>query len=255
MARCYPRFGVAGAAVAIVGCRFAQMRGVLKKVVSRAPDLPHSRLGGPWALGAPENRTSYIFGVATEETADDWIALCRDFGIQQLHFCGKMPFRYGDYVPNGEFFPDGIASVRRVIERLHKAELKAGIHTMSFSISRQTPYVAPVPDKRLAIEATYTLAQNVSGEAADIPLAEDTGGLPKETSYFVRRSMCVRIDDELLEYSAVRDRPPYGVSGCRRGAWGTRATPHARGAAVHHLRACWGLFASPSPPRSWCGPR
>ena len=36
--------------------------------------------------------------------------------------------------------------------------------------------------------------------------------------------------------------PPYGFTNCQRGAWGTRVAPHAKGAKVHHLKECFGLF-------------
>lgn len=243
LARCYPRFGVEGAAVALVASPFKQMRGILKEVVNAAPDLPKSPLGGPWALDAPKNFTSYLFGVATEDTVDEWIALCHEFGMDQLHFCGHNRFRYGDYRPDPKSFPNGMTSARNVVARLHKAGIMAGIHTMSFSIEQTTPYVTPVPDKRLATEAVYTLADAVSADTEAIPLMEDVAGLPKEASYHIRRSMTVRIDDELIDYTLVNEDSPRGIGGCRRGAWGTCAAPHAAGAPVHHLSGCWGKFA------------
>lgn len=243
LARCYPRFGVVGAAVAIVGCPFGAMRSIIKKVVEAAPELPRSRLGGPWALDAPENKTSYLFGVAGEDTADEWIKLCRDFGVDQLHFCGTKAFRFGDYAPHPDVFPHGLIGVRRVVERLHAAGLKAGLHTMSFSIHQASGYVTPIPDKRLAKERSYTLAGTLSDTDQMISLREDCSDLPLEIGYFIRRSMTLLVDDELIEYTQINNSPPFGVGGCRRGAWGTRAVPHARGAPAHHLRGCWGLFA------------
>ncbi len=241
-AQCYRRFGLTGAA-AVAAAPFHQLRGILKTVVNGAPDLPKSPRGGPWAMDARENFTSYLFGVATEDTVDEWIELCRDFGMDQLHFCGQQGFRYGDYLPEPKSFPNGMAGARKVVDRLHQAGIMAGLHTMSFSIRQNTPYVAPVPDKRLAREASYTLAAPLSAADDTVLLAENTGGLPGEISYHIRRSMTLRIDDELIEFTRVNARPPFGVGGCRRGAWGTRAAPHARGAVAHHLKACWGMFA------------
>ncbi len=242
-ARCYRRFGLTGAAVAVAAAPFHQLREILKTVVNAAPDLPKSPRGGPWAMDARENYTSYLFGVATEETVDEWIGLCRDFGMDQLHFCGQQGFRYGDYLPDPKTFPHGMAGARKVVDRLHQAGIMAGLHTLSFSIRQNTPYVAPVPDKRLAREASYTLAAPLTAADGAVLLAENTAGLPQEISYHIRRSMTLQIDDELIEFTGVNDRPPFGVGGCRRGAWGTRAAPHARGAVAHHLKACWGMFA------------
>ncbi len=81
-ATCYPKFGCAGAAVAIVACPPAELRTALQEAVSAAPELPHSPLGGPWALDAPINRGSYLFNFdgITEENVDEWIALGEEPG-------------------------------------------------------------------------------------------------------------------------------------------------------------------------------
>ncbi|HJN17042.1 MAG TPA: hypothetical protein QGH10_16165 [Armatimonadota bacterium] len=50
--------GYKGALAALVACPTNEMRDVLKNVVTRAPDLPHSPIGGPWALDGPDNRSS-----------------------------------------------------------------------------------------------------------------------------------------------------------------------------------------------------
>ena len=74
---CYKRFGFAGAMVAVIGCPQDKLRGIMKKIVQSCDELPHSPLGGPWALDAGINRGAYLFnfGGLTEETADDWIKL------------------------------------------------------------------------------------------------------------------------------------------------------------------------------------
>ena len=46
---CYSRFGFQGARAALIACPHDQLRAVMQDVVSAAPDLPHSPLGGPWA--------------------------------------------------------------------------------------------------------------------------------------------------------------------------------------------------------------
>ena len=76
-AMCYPRFGFTGAKVALIGCPKNQLRRGMQEVVRAADELPHSAIGGPWALDAPINRGSYLFnfGNVTEETVDDWIRL------------------------------------------------------------------------------------------------------------------------------------------------------------------------------------
>lgn len=52
----YPRFGFAGAKVALIGCLQKDLRRVMQEVVTVAPELPHSPIGGPWAPDAEINQ-------------------------------------------------------------------------------------------------------------------------------------------------------------------------------------------------------
>jgi hypothetical protein len=236
----YRRFGLAGARAGLLACPYAEMRPALKDLVGGSPGVPHSTLGGPWAMDSPLPGGSYLFGLPTEKTVDSWIDLCRALGFTQVDFLGAL--NYGDYEPFPRLYRGGRRSVKAVIDRLHAAGILAGLHTMSFSIDKRCAWVTPVPDARLAKERSYTLAQSIDASDTSIRLSEPTADLPRYITYFVRRSMTLQVDDELIEYSFVHDREPYGVSGCRRGACRTRPARHAKGAKVHHLKECWGCF-------------
>jgi hypothetical protein len=62
------------------------------------------------------------------------------------------------------------------------------------------------------------------------------------TGPFIRNSVTLQIDDALIVYTGIDKNPPYGFTGCQRGACGTKAAPHAKGAKVGHLRECFRLF-------------
>ena len=242
---CYPRFGLAGAKVAVIGCPRDELRPVMQEVVSAAPDLPHSPLGGPWALDAPINRGSYLFnfGGLTEETVDDWIALARALGFTQIDFHGGNSFRFGDCRPNPQMYPNGRASLKAVIDKLHGAGIAAGFHFYSFFIDKACPWVTPVPDRRLGSDAAFTLPRPISDAADAVPVAESTAKMSAVVGFFVRNSNTLRIDDELITYSGVASGEPFGFSGCTRGACGTRPSAHAAGAKAYHLTECYGYFA------------
>jgi len=239
-AACYRRFGLAGAQAGLVTCPYSEMRAALKEMVASATGVPHSSLGGPWAMDSDLPYGSYLFGDPTEQTVDGWIELCRTLGFTQIDICGSL--NYGDYQPFPNLYPNGRRSVKAVIDKLHAAGILAGLHTMSFSIDKRCAWVTPVPDPRLAKEQTYTLASAIGASDTALGLVEPTTDLPRFIGYLVRRSMTLQIDNELIEYSVVVDHPPYGVSGCKRGACGTKPDAHARGAPVHHLKECWGCF-------------
>ncbi len=243
-AACYLRFGLVGAKVALIGCPSTELRKVLQEAVSASPDLPHSAIGGPWAWDADINRGSYLFnfGDMSETKVDGWIKLARDLGFTQIDFHGGTSFRFGDCVPNPKTYTNGWASFKAVIDKLHAAGLQAGLHTYAQFIDKRSKWVTPVPDPRLAKDATFTLAQPLTTSATNVPVTESTKNMSTVTGFFVHNSVTLQIDDELIIYTGFAKEPPYEFTGCKRGAHGTRVAEHAAGAKVHHLKECFGLF-------------
>ena len=243
-AMCYPRFGFHGAKVAVIGCPATELRDVMKEVVRAADELPQSDIGGPWALDAESNRGSYLFdfGALNEETVQDWIALVQHLGMNQIDFHTGRSLRFGDCAPDPGLFPNGRDSVKAVIDKLHAAGIAAGLHTYAFFIAKSTPYVTPVPDPRLGKDAVFNLAHPLAADAADVPVVEPTTDMSTTTGFFVRNSVTLQIDHELITYSGLSKESPYAFTGCTRGACGTQPAPHDKGAAVHHLKECFGLF-------------
>ncbi len=241
-ATCYRRFGFAGAKVALLGCPQSKFRQTMQEAVGAAKDLPHSPIGGPWALGQPITQGSYLFaGGVSEKSVDAWIKLAQELGMNQINICG--PCRHGDYLPNPGLYPNGHDSLKAVVDKLHAAGLKVGLHTFAFFINKACPWVTPVPDPRLAEDATFTLSKALTPESDTVFVNESTEGLSAIVGTFVRNSVTLRIDDELITYSGISKEPPYALTGCKRGVCGTRVSAHPRGAKVHHLKECFGHFA------------
>jgi hypothetical protein len=240
----YPRFGFEGTGIAIIGCPAEKLRGVMQQAVTDAPELPHSSIGGPWALDSDANRESYLFnfGNLTLETAPEWIALAKKLGITQIDFHGGSSHRFGDLRPHPGWYPEGRKSLKAVVDMLHAAGIKAGLHTYAFFLAKDCEWVSPVPDPRLGKDAVFTLSADIAADAAVVPTDESTEKMSTITGFFVHNSVTVQIDDELIVYTGVSKTAPYGFTGCQRGAWGTKAAAHAKGAKVGHLKECFGLF-------------
>ena len=210
-ASAYKRFGIPGASVAIVAAPTPLLREVMKTVVTSAKDLPHHLdasvppIGGPWALDTPGNRGSYLFdfGSLTEETVDKWIELLEQLGFNQVDFHTGSSLRFGDCAPNPKLFPNGRASVKAVIDKLHEAGIAAGLHTYAFFIAKDAPYVTPVPDSRLGKAATFTLASAIDEKIDVVPVTESTADVSLTTGFFARNSVTLQIDDELMAFSGV----------------------------------------------------
>ncbi|MHC4796978.1 MAG: hypothetical protein ACYTF1_10075, partial [Planctomycetota bacterium] len=244
VATCRSKIGFAGAEAALMGCPADKLRETLKEAIIAAEGLPKTNIGGPWALDAAINKGSYLFNFAgiREDNVDDWIKLAQDLGINQIDFHGGRSFRFGDCRPNPKIYPQGYASFKTVIDRLHAAGIKAGLHTYSFFIAKDCRWVTPIPDRRLATDAVFTLSEPLSAEATEIPVVETTEKMSTITGFFIRNSVTLRIDDELITYSGVSKEKPYAFTGCQRGACGTAVAEHKAGAKVHHLKECFGLF-------------
>lgn len=244
-AECFRRFGIVGSKVALLACPPDDMRDLMKSVVSAADGLPHSSLGGPWALDSEAARGSYLIdseGKLSESTLDGWIDLAGKLGIKQIDLHTGRSLRFGDYVPNPAVFPDGVASLRAITDRLHEAGILVGLHTYAFFIGKDTPWVTPVPDPRLAKDATFTLAADLVPDSTSITVIETTGLMSAVTGFQIRNSATLQIGDELIVYKNLSKVPPYQFTECTRGAHGTRVTEHRTGAKVHHLKECFGLF-------------
>jgi len=243
-ASCFPRFGFVGAQVALIGSAPADLRRIMQEVVTRAPDLPKSRLGGPWAWDAPAARGSYLFdfGNLNEETATNWIELVQSLGFTQIDFHGGRSFRFGDCRVNPEVFPRGREGFKAALDKLHAAGIFAGLHTYAFFIDKKTDWVTPVPDRRLASDKSFKLSEDLNTDSATVSVVEPTDAVSAITGFFIRNSVTLRVDDELIIYGGVTKVAPYAFTNCKRGAYGTRVAEHSRGARVDHLKECFGLF-------------
>jgi len=228
--QCEAKHGIVGARFALVGCPTSGLRPVLQEIV-REEGLPYSPLGGPFALDAGENRGSYVFAYGlSEKNADAWVALAKKAGFAQVHIIG-FGRSLGHYEPRPNLFPNGLAGLKAVVDKIHAAGMKAGMHRLTGCISTNDPFATPVPDRRLAKNATFVLAKAITKADKAVPTTEEPKGFDTIWAYGSRGNV-VQIDDELVQFTGLT---PTGFTGCKRGAFGTKAAPHAKGAAVHHL--------------------
>jgi len=155
-------------------------------------------------------------------------------------------FRFGDFVLNDKKWPQGWDTYRQIVRRLHDAGIGSIFHTYAFFIDKQSKYVRPVPDPRLDAFRSFTLAADLSADATEIPVAESTRGLTTVTGFFEHNSVLLHVGDELVTFGAVSQEPPWRFTKVQRGALGTRAAAHEKGAKARHLKECFGLLV-PNP--------
>jgi hypothetical protein len=236
---CYRKLGMEGAKIALLGCPAPQLRQVIQEMVSHEGFI-RSEVGGAWALDAPETNYSYLFAISSEADVDDWIALARTGGFKEVLVSEIGP--YGHYHPDPVRYPHGMDGVKAVVDKIHAAGMKAGWHMLAFTIAKNDSWVTPIPDRRLATRNVLTLAAPISADATFVPTVESPQDLPVHSGFWFRGGMDVHLEDEIFSYAGVQTTPPFGLTGCTRGARKTKAAPHSRGASLRNLQEVFGLY-------------
>ena len=165
-----PTYGIVGLKMALIACPADRMRDLLKEMLV-AEGQPHSALGGPFALDAQENRGSYTFAGVSETNVDEWIALAKRAGLRAIHFNG-WAHSLGHYQPREALYPNGMAGLKAVVDKIHAAGLTVGMHTLTGCIAPHDPWVRPVPDPRLAKDASFTLSAAIDEKQDTLPCLE-----------------------------------------------------------------------------------
>ncbi len=244
-ASCEKKFGIVGAKVAVIGVPMGQMLPTLQQVLAAENELPVCKVAGPWAKDAEFAHGSYLFnfGALTEANVDDWVAMVRSLGFTQIdNHGGGAFFRFGDMELDRKKWPDGWDSWQRIVARLHDAGIGSIFHTYGFFIDKRAKYVTPIPDSRLDAFRTFTLAEPISADAAEIRVNESTANMSTTTGFFVQNSVVLHIGDELVEFGGFSKEPPWRFTNVKRGALGTKAAAHDRGTQARHLKEMFGLF-------------
>jgi hypothetical protein len=251
-ASCEKKFGMIGAKAAIVAGSMSRILPLLQETLAQTSELAVCKVAGPWARETAFTHGSYLFnfGSLTESNVTDWIEMAHSVGVTQIdnHGGGEF-FRFGDMELNRKKWPDGWDSWKRLVSRLHEAGIGSIFHTYAFFIDKRSKYVAPVPDLRLDAFRVFTLAEPVSAEATEIVVNESTAGMNTVTGFFEHNSVVLHMGDELATFGAVSQQAPWRFSQVKRGALGTKAAAHDRGAKARHLKECFGLFV-PNPESS-----
>ena len=244
-ATAYKETGIKGASCAVLGTDEPErMRELMKSVTEKyTVGIPYSKLGGAFSLDKENSILdgSYLMnlsGIRSEEV-DGWISMAKAFGATQIDFHGgDGTCRFGDCRFNQNVYPDGADSMKRIIDRLHAAGIKAGFHTYAQFISPYAEYVTPIPDPELAGK-NYTMAKDMDDTGLSCSVLENLDGVTSVTGFFVMNSAHIVIDNEIMKFSKAEN----GVfTLTARGEFGTKPAAHKAGAKVKHLMSMFGLF-------------
>ena len=120
--------------------------------------------------------------------------------------------KLGDYDWRRPEFPDGAADLKKMLDRIKEAGLVPGFHFLHSHIGRDSRYITPVPDHRLNLLRTFTLAAPLGKTDTIVYTEENPEGITMTDDRRV-----LKIGTELLSYEKYTTVRPYMFTGCRRG--------------------------------------
>jgi hypothetical protein len=220
---------VVGSKIALFGCPEPEVLSRLGEI-EVAEGLPHPMIDGLWAKVSPERGRSYLIVDYTEATIDELLGYTKRGDFMTLYH--MEPFEsWGHFEISRKAFPNGAAGLRACVEKAKAMGIRLGAHTLTTFIQTNDPYVTPVPDPRLARTGTSVLAADIGPAATEIPV-ESPDYFQNEKANWLH---AIVIGQELIRYRAVSAAAPWILLDCQRGAFGTKAAAHARGAEVGKL--------------------
>ena len=243
--------GLTGRKAAIIACPTPRLLPLVREI-ERVHGLPSPTLRGQWAKQTPETRKSWmITGLAANDkhpayTTESVFGVAKELGVEYVVISlGWWNKSLGSYPINTNSFPEGVASLKAVADKAHKLGLKLGLHVMTSSVTKNDPFVTPVPDTRLCRDVEATLAADIDVTAKTIATLDKLTGFGTASGYWAFGGVDVQINDEIVRYGGIADGS-MALTNCVRGAYGTRAAAHKAGAKVRHITERYGWYvASP----------
>ena len=220
---------VVGSKVALFGCPPAD---ALARVgaIEVAEAAPHPMFDGQWIKEWRDQGRSYLIAAFTESTVDELLAYTRRASLMTLYH--PEPFAsWGHYGLDPKMFPSGDEGMKRAVEKGQALGIRIGVHTLTNFINTNDAYVSPVPDPRLARSGSSPLVVGLDPGATEIHVV-DPAYFANEKANWLHT---VVIDRELIRYRAVSASQPWRLLDCERGAFGTKAAVHRKGASVGKL--------------------
>ena len=234
--------GIVGQKFGLVAGSRSDMTAMLRDMTLEA-GVPHSPCGGAWALGADENRISYLISDAVRaDNVDEWLAFLRRTGIGTFHirsWWGDL----GWYSVKTNSFPRELADLRDVSMKAHAAGFRTSMHTLTDCVSPNAPWITTPAVSNLMVCHTYTLARPIPAEeeVSEIYVNEKPASDHGYDFATWSRGNTIRIGAELFQYDDISFEPPYKFTGVKRRAFNTPAEAHPKGSRADYL---WCFFAN-----------
>ena len=181
----------------------------------------------------PLAAASYLSDVGiTPDNVGEYISIAKEAGIRAFQMIGLGGlWRTNGHFPPKDAFKNGPDDCRKVADALKAAGIVPGLHCFCTKVTKDDEYLSGgKPDPRMNVVCEVLLARDAS--------ATDTALHVQSAPVLLRREKdrgLVQFGDELVMYGGFTDEPPYMLTNCVRGLWGSKAVPHTRNAVGRHL--------------------
>ncbi|MFV0506549.1 MAG: hypothetical protein ACK5L5_07555 [Bacteroidales bacterium] len=235
-----------GSRFALYGVQVSELRNVISDI-EKNEGLPHLTHDGEWLKNSQYATSSKFIMNYNVSNIDACLDVAEKAGITCVYHPGIFE-SWGTYPVNKKAFPDGYTSVLECSQKARKRNITLGAHALSNFITTDDPLVSPVPNSHLQLAGMTSLAQDLSADATEIELADESVRIAFDKDIFDkteetkranenknREVFAVRIGNEIIEFSSVSKEGVLVLQGCKRGAFGTMAKPHYKGDKVGRL--------------------
>lgn len=221
--------GVVGSKVALFGCSKSKALETIGEI-EVAEGLPHPMIDGVWGKLSPTAHESYLVMGYDSKNLQECIDVTKAAGLKYLYTDGGFE-SWGHFTMDPSGFPKGWDSLKESVQKAKAQGVRLGIHTLSNFITPNDSYVTPKPDPRLAEVGSSSIVNAINSDQVEIEIAD-----PKFFNQMSNNTLrTVRIGDELIEYGHVSSEAPWKLIECKRGAFGTAKSSHAKGQRIAKL--------------------
>ena len=118
------------------------------------------------------------------------------------------------------------------------------MHNLDVVVANTDPLVHPVPGHGFMMypDRRRILGNAVGPKDTFIPTTNSPTGLLTKADKSRFHGWDLRIGDEIITYDDLQTMPPYGFTGCIRGAHGTTVSAHPAGSAIDNFSEFIGFY-------------
>jgi len=181
--------------------------------MAQAAGMTQTGCGGPWSLSSDVNRGAYLFGTWMDYgSADDWLRLLDKAGCQMFHFHAWWLHR-GSYESDPYCFPNGLADMKKLVDRLHADGKRVSTHTLSAVVQFGDAHVSPEWFDDFATDASYKLAKPYRRGDTNLWVTTKPAACHARVLNGSTNGNILRLGDDLLQYDDFTTEPPYRFTG------------------------------------------